>query len=245
MQRKKNVLLVHDLLNSKNIDLSNNKALFFIDNDFEKEKTYSNDIYVTPCYAIENLYFTDNAFERILHGFYKIESLTSSDKTDFNNALSYLKKQRAEYIKEMLFSNAFYSLQIQKKEKYGRSIDLSPIRKFSDIKGLSEISELECKIQKPFELEKIEMDEEVNFLSTNPIKFLRGKYFEQAMIADFKKLVEFSNNPKISGGFFSKKRKIQTQLCEDNLLIVFSAYADTPRCLSKYLQRNLNFEGIA
>ena len=85
----------------------------------------------------------------------------------------------------------------------------------------------------------------MNFLTTNPIQLLRGKYFEQVMVNDFKKLVEFYNNPKKSNGLFSKKRKNKTQLCEDNLLIVFSAFADTPPCLSKYLQKNLNFEEVA
>ena len=110
---KKNVLIIHDLLRSKNIDLSHNKTLFFVDHDFEKNKIYPKDVYVTPCYAIENLYFTDNAFEKILHGFYKIDSLTPQDKVDFNNALNYLKSQRDEYINEMLYSNAFYSLQME------------------------------------------------------------------------------------------------------------------------------------
>ena len=82
-------------------------------------------------------------------------------------------------------------------------------------------------------------------MSTNPIKLLRGKYFEQAMINDFKKLVEFCNNPNQSNGLFSKKRKNKTQLCEDNLLIVFSAYADTPASLTNYLQKKLNFEEVA
>lgn len=242
---KKNVLVIHDLLKSNNIDLSHNKTLFFVDHDFEKNKIYPEDVYVTPCYAIENLYFTDNAFEKILHGFYKIESLTTEDDIDFNNALNYLKRQRDEYIKEMLFSNAFYSLQIDKKEKTGQAIDLSPIKNFNDIKGITNISELETKIKHPFGLKTKEIKAEMAYLSTDPTKLLRGKYFEQAMINDFKQLVEFCNNPNKSNGLFLKKRKNKTQLCEDNLLIVFSAFADTPTCLSKYLQKNLNFEKVA
>ena len=242
---KKNVLKIHDLLKSKNIDLSHNKTLFFVDHDFEKNKSYPNDVYVTPCYAIENLYFTDNAFEKILHGFYKIESLTAEDNIDFNNALTYLKRQRDGYINEMLFSNAFYSLQIAKKNKTGCSIDLSPIKNFNDIRGITNKVELETKVKHSFGLKTEEIKTEVAYLSKNPIKLLRGKYFEQAMINDFKQLVEFCNNPNKSNGLFLKKRKNKTQLCEDNLLIVFSAFADTPTCLSKYLQKNLNFEKVA
>lgn len=239
---KNNVLLIHKLLKSKNIDLSHNKTLFFVDHDFEKGKKYSNDIYVTPCYAIENLYFTDNAFEKILHGFYKIDSLTAEDNMDFNNALRFLKDKRDSYIKEMLFSNAFYSLQMQKKEKTCQSIDLSPIKNFFDIRGITNLSELETKINHPFGLKTSEIKSEMDYLSTNPIKLLRGKYFEQAMTNDFRKLVEFCNNPKLSNGLFSKKRKNKTQLCEDNLLIIFSTYADTPNCLYNYLKNSLSFE---
>lgn len=239
---KKNVLSIHKLLTSKNIDLNQNKTLFFVDQDFERGKTYSKDIYVTPCYAIENLYFTDNVFEKILHGFYKIDSLTPDDERDFNNALKFLKEKRDVYINDMLFSNAFYSLQMQKKEKTGHSVDLSPIKNYLDIKGIFEKSKLEAKIKNSFALKDIEIKKEIDYLSKNPIKLLRGKYFEQAMTNDFRKLIEFSNNPKLSNGLFSKKRKNKTQLFEDNLLIVFSSYAETPICLSKYLQNNLNFD---
>ena len=214
---KSNVLKVHKLLNSDSVNIEKIKLLFFVDHDFDTDISYPEDIYVTPCYSIENFYFSDNALRNIVENFYKIDSVKSTEKDEFNNCINFLTNKRDSYINEMIYANAFYSLQMQKKNITQTIVDLSPIKNFSDVRGISDLKILEEKIKNPFALKNIEIENEIKKLTKNSIMQLRGKYFEQAMLDDFKKLLEYVNNPKMSNGLIRKKRKNVTPLIMSGL----------------------------
>lgn len=245
-ENKNNVLIVHKMLNSKSIDLTNKVTLFFVDRDFDNDITYPDDIFVTPCYAIENFYFTNEAFEKILSNFFHIDSLKNEDSNDFFNAMKFLTSKREQYIQEMLYANAFYSLQIRKKNKSKKQIvDLKKLKDFKNIRGVKSLTELENMTPNFFSITQNEITTEIAFLNTKPVQLLRGKYFEQAMTDDFRKLIEFSNNKSNQGGIFTKRRKISTQLGKDNFIAVFASFADTPSELKEYLIKKFSCLGVA
>ena len=64
---KSEVLRFYNMIN-KNNDYMHVNLAYFVDRDFDESiiDKYSNEIYETPCYAIENFYTTISAIKRIL-----------------------------------------------------------------------------------------------------------------------------------------------------------------------------------
>lgn len=238
---KDGVLELHQkICISKDIELKNDtKILFFIDNDYNKTETYPKEIYVTPCYSIENHYFSDSAFKAILSGAFKMRQITESEEKDFQKALNFLQAERERVINEVKYVNAWISLQVQKRAKSPLlQYSLKQLKEYNKIKGLSTCTDIENKVTTYEHITDAELNNELQYFDKDPINLIRGKYFEQAMTSSFCFLI--TNLNKKDSTFFKNKRNVHFTIGEDSLITVFAAYADVPENLNTYIKNILN-----
>lgn len=82
------------------------KALFFIDKDYTND-TVDNELYVTPCYSIENFYSTEETLKKILQNEF---NMNESDK-NFIKIVDLYTELLDSYHNKLLFLNAWLSCQ--------------------------------------------------------------------------------------------------------------------------------------
>lgn len=234
---KKNVLKIHAMISGQTAKKENRKTLYFVDCDYDNNKNISDSIYVTSAYSIENYYFTDSAIKRILKGVAGLSDENEIDKKDFEKTFKYLKFERDKIIEEVIYGNAWYSLQIKKSEKCSVFSKMSGLRDYDSIKNIKSISELENKVKNPIRITEEEIDEEINLLRKNAVDKIRGKYLAQAMKPVFKKLFQDAGKKKDRKWF--NKRRIIT-LGFNDILCELSTFADIPLQLRVYIKTRLS-----
>ncbi|KPJ23179.1 DUF4435 domain-containing protein [Streptococcus phocae] len=235
---KENVIKIHDLIKKKTSDDHKIVKMFFVDKDFDDNSLLDDDIYVTPTYSIENLYFTDYAIKNMIKGEMGLSSHSKEDEADFHVAFNYLRKCRYEIINNIIYGNAYYSLQIKK--AYILGVDkpnLVPIKKYDAIKNILSVEDVKDKVKNCIEITEDEIKMECSRLKSEPVKLLRGKYLLEKMPKYINKIVEESNKGiKCADHMFSKKRHMCLNTSESTLISDLSNYAETPTCLINYIQ---------
>lgn len=234
---KKNVLKIHAMISEQAAKKENKKTLYFVDCDYDNNKNISDSIYVTSSYSIENYYFTDSAIKRILKGVAGLSDENEIDKRDFEKTFEYLKGERDKIIEEVIYGNAWYSLQIKKSEKCSVAPRMSDLRDYDSIKNINSISELENKVKNPIRITDKEIYEEIEVIRINAVDKIRGKYLTQAMKPVFKKLFQDAGK-KNNREWFNKRRVIR--LVFDDILCELSTYADIPHQLRSYIKIRLS-----
>ena len=228
---KENVLKIYKMIIEKTAEDRRVIKMFFVDKDYDDNSNIDkNDIYITPTYSIENLYFTDFAIESMIRGEMGLSAEAKDDTKDFKIAYDYIRECRDNIIKEILYGNACYSLQIKKSYKKNcKKPSLTAIKKYNDIVSISKLEDIEVKLKETY----IEMTEE-------EIKeeYERLKSLFEKMPKYINKIVEESNKgTKHVGHFFSKKRSMRLNTSESTLISDLSNYAETPRCLQEYIRK--------
>ena len=234
-QCKDNVISVFDMISNQSRRKNNESICCFVDRDFDKDIQLPDEIYVTPTYAIENLYVSDRAIENMLLGEWGLSSeMEEDDKRDFEMAINYLCDKRNEIIESLLYSNAWYSLQHNKSKGNPPYPKLSAIKEYSKVKGIRDKELLQSLVPNAVIVSEEEISGEMDYLREKPVERIRGKYFEQSMPYHFR-IVFQNSNQKDGGEMFSKKRKVNINVGEDNMVSVLSAYADVPQDLIAYI----------
>ena len=235
---KENVIKVHNMIVNQTASDNHIIKLFFVDRDFDDNSLIDRGIYVTPTYSIENLFFTDVAIKNMIIGEMGLSEHSKEDKSDFNIAFKYIIDFRDNVIKDMLYGNACYSLQIRKAyEKGCNKPNLLPIKKYDTIKSISNFEDIKSMIEDYIEVSELEIKEECERLTKDPVRLLRGKYLLEKMPKCINKIVEESNKGiKYSEHFFSKKRHMCLNTSESTLISDLSNYAETPECLISYIK---------
>lgn len=225
----------------------NAPCLFFVDSDFDNNEEIANltDVYLTPCYSIENLYFTESAFIRIMDSEFKASS-TNERSNDFENALDIYRKTKKEYLNKISGFN-YLIKEIRRIENEGNSTGKLHINDLSFSK-LVKIS-LD-KVDKIYDENKpniifpklapnldIKLANSENYFSNISLElWFRGKQH-----LDFFRnfLVHLINdiNSKKDRKVFSKKGRVGLNLTTDNCVSDLSQYADTPPCLTSFLRK--------
>ena len=236
---KKNVLTLQNMIKTKTKKGQNEHRLYFVDKDFDVTFDYDDEIYVTPTYAIENFYVSDSAIENTIKGLWGLSGVMSSDdKSDYETALEILISERNKFINKTIKGNAWYSLQKRKGEEIGKFVNLSAIKQYTEIFDVSNINELEGKVPNSIPISEKEMEDEIKRLNRNPVESLRGKYFEQYMPKVYERVIQ-DGNKKSNRRYFKKKHKVTGQIASNDMIMLFSCYADVPDCLVKFLSDNL------
>lgn len=245
---KDNVLTLYGMIKDNTINSNDDKLLFFIDKDFDIDELNYEDIYITPCYSIENFYITDNAFSQFLKGELQISRFSENeDKLDFEKALNFFKDSRTNFINRTVILNVWYSLQKNKSRNIlnGKKPDLTNLKSVYNNKNITfpiDIEKLKILTPNYLEVTDIDIQNEKNRLMADSIYNLRGKYYEEFLFKILNEIITDSNKPQ---KIFSKKRKVNLTIGKDNLISILSQYADTPGCLKKYLCDKLMFNEVA
>lgn len=234
---KENVIKVYKMIADKTTDDKNIIKMFFVDKDFDDNSLLDEEIYVTPTYSIENLFFTDCAIKNMIWAEMGLSEHSQDDECDFNTAFEYIINFRDEIIRDILYGNACYSLQIRK--AYEKGVDkpnLLQIKKYDVIKMISRFEDIKSRISDYIEVSEIEIETECARLNSDPVRLLRGKYLLEKMPKCINKIVEESNKGRNhSEHFFSKRRHMILNTSEKTLISDLSSYAETPACLTKYI----------
>lgn len=236
---KKNVLRIHSMITNQTVKDNKSITMFFVDKDYDDNSNIDNDIYITPTYSIENLYFTDCAIENMIRAEMGLSEHSKDDENDFNVAYNYVINFRDKIIKDILYGNACYSLQIKKSHEIdGVKPNLSAIKRYDDIANISEFKDIKGKIKNYIEVSDDEIEEEYERLKSDAIRYIRGKYMLEKMSKCIQKIEEESNKgANHERHWFSKKRRMRLNTSESTLISDLSNYAETPRCLINYIQK--------
>lgn len=237
---KGNVLQLYNMIHFQTKPRDNEKICYFVDNDYEKSQLQNEDIYVTPTYSIENLYISDSAIKNMLKGEWGLSGeMLKADKDDFEIAFNYLKGKRDEVINSIIYANAWYSLQYNKSKGNLQHPKLSAIKEYKTIKDVKDKATLEGMVANSIKVSEEEVEAEIAYLEQNPEGKIRGKYFEQTMPSYFMKVFQDSNK-KNNREMFSKRRRVNINVGEDNMVSVLSQYADSPSNLMAYITKIFN-----
>ncbi|MBS5931503.1 MAG: DUF4435 domain-containing protein [Clostridiales bacterium] len=233
---KNNVISIYDMIKNKTKINEEEKLLYFVDRDFDKELNLPEDIFITPTYAIENFYISDNALKNMLIGELGLsgESNDDDDKHDLEIAFKYLIDNRNKIIEQILYVNAWYSIQYRLTD-LEQCPKLTAIKNYEAIKNIKSKEELESLVPNSVSVSDEMMTEEIKYLRENPVVRLRGKYFEQTIPYYIRKVFEDSNKKK-NRTMLKKRRKVNINIGEDNMVCILSNYADVPNELITYLQ---------
>ncbi|EFM82451.1 DUF4435 domain-containing protein [Enterococcus faecalis] len=242
---KKNVLKLYKKLRG-NTSYDKLKLMFFVDRDYDFQQSEENDLYVTPCYSIENLYVNMETFQDIL----SVEFCVKKDTEKFNEYKQLMESIFKSFNEGILEYNALGKI----KRENGIS---NSVLKLSDYptKYLFKLEEHRLVKHQKYDSTVQEMREklEVNDIQVdNAKKFFtkrknfwndfRGKNQLDIFVSVLKFIKEKENknikneNHRIHDGETSgvMKRSIHLTITS-NKLTELSQYAITPECLQSFL----------
>jgi len=246
---KDNVINAYKLIKQHSeYDLS--RILFFIDKDFSDIIEISNQIYVTPYYAIENFYTQRDVLKAIIKDEFKVRE-NCSENNDFRLIFEIYDKLISDFHNEILFFNAWLACQNEKREKfkekkrlhidnkvkkYFNNIVLEDLQTIADLSDLNNIDKLKELFPNAHEISEVELNSKIEeFKQKDGCKFFRGK-FELHFFVSFLNRIKEELGKK-SSSIFSKKYKISLRIEFSNAISVLSQYAETPECLINYLEK--------
>lgn len=244
---KEQVLKVRDLI-AKKAEYAKYFIAFFVDRDFDPSiLPERDDVYETPCYSIENLYVKDNVFEEILCSHLGILKSTP----EFDICMVLFRKLQHEYHEATLTFNAWYSLLIDFKHATGTETGVKLDDKLPpgfieiSLDGVTSHYDLSTLINTFPKAPKIGIAEllkrEQDFKVVDCCYYFRGKY-ELYFVCKFIDML--ITDSKTSKTIFKKPINTTYPTMNNDLAIsILSCYANTPACLSSYLE-NLNVNDL-
>lgn len=240
--------------------------MYFIDKDFEDNSSINRDeVYITPCHSIENLYAHPTTIKKILK--IHIEDLEAEKVAEHYKILLDV------YSEKLLYLNTVIACQIQDKYKNialnlnnkesqilkNRIIsdELKVINNFSEIDSYSKVKSILGFVE---EIDTSDFNDVKNKLEESSCKYLdfRGKYQFHFLLEFIKVLNNLSNQDSIlvkknekrkeenpdaeleqrKQSFWKKPFKLKLQISDnENYYMNFSTKAYTPDCFFKYIER--------
>lgn len=233
---KSNVLELRQEI-SKNPQYRDKLCLYFVDCDFDDNSDICNkdDVYITPCYSIENLYISDKVFEKIISDEFGINPNDDEQFDLFSKILSEYKERKREFFQCIEEFNFYvYLIKInQANLSYNdiKILNLVRIEVDSVIKKYTCISE----VLKGIDLNNFDLSmAQTYFSDKEPERHFRGKNNFHFLEKFLTKLQEDANK-KNSRKIFPRKMSIS--YTTQNLLSSYSKYAETPQCLIDFLKK--------
>lgn len=219
---------------SKSQEYNDVQKMFFVDRDMDElPDDLDENLYVTPCYSIENLYANIETFKNILEAEFSL----NVTEPDFIKCVDLFKKLFENFCIEMIPFNALVLIRSEKNLNNGRvpvtiktrqviSISLDGIErgnKYSDIGELQEalqVTDQELKLA----IQRIDKSKEF-------IEKFRGKNQMDFLV----EVLNLLKSKKDDLTFFSIKRDNITLNITSNRLSELSQYAKTPLCLNEFI----------
>jgi hypothetical protein len=230
---KSQVLKLYQMLKK---DYSDVKKMFFIDRDFDIVKDID-DIYITPCYSIENFYVNERTFGQILHKEFGINFIDA----DFKKCMKDYKERKKEYNAEIINLNAWLYYQKDKMKEEG-TVNINyqnlKLNKYFDIKidrlivkKNFTIETLKKEYKQAYEMNQDDLEIYKGKLEDENL--LRGKYQVEFFKAILNDLIEKNKN-NIYFENYIEAVKLNPNI---NFLGTFSIYAETPKTLIEFLKK--------
>lgn len=215
------------------------KKCFFVDRDMDEDPADKNeDLYITPCYSIENLYVTKKAFGNILQSEFSCDIYES----DYHKCMTKFEELLGLFNEQMLEFNALVLIRRNKGLNNGK-VQIRNIKTMSmfetTINGISKKQKYEeciTKLKNDLSVSDIEVSNSVEELKSRGDynNLFRGKNQLDFLVKLLDILKELHNNEQ----FFEKKRTSVTLNLTNNRLSELSQYADFPPCLVCFLKNH-------
>ncbi|HGF5133888.1 DUF4435 domain-containing protein [Vibrio parahaemolyticus] len=220
-------------------------CMFFVDSDFDDNNhlTQHSDIYITPCYSIENFYVTRSCFERIIKAEFNISSFSDEEECYKKVIATFLKslKSYASIIKK--FNIIIKSQRVLEKDSKTPStlflddIDFDSLVKVGleecyDLYSNKEISKIFSSLDDDLDL----LPGEKYFSNKSDVIFYRGKQ----NLEFFRKYLNHVKEDRCKRKgriIFKNKGNVKLNLTKGNVLSELSQYADTPLCLTSFISK--------
>lgn len=219
------------------------KIIYFIDKDFDEiidNKKYNtlknkNNLYITPCYSVENIFTDKKVFENILINEYNYP-LNSENYKELQNKFLILKNEFHEYIKNINFWYATYKYFYNKKDiRHEINFSKFPLGKYIDL-DINENKILVKKIESNSLLENLKLEieslpdnfdeemENIKKLFSNFDYEFRGK-LELFFLTSF--LDKINKNKKYNNFKYASS----------NIMSNIVQYTDKPDCLYNFIKK--------
>jgi len=222
------------------------RVLFFIDKDYDDHEFLAgpHDIYVTPCYSIENLYVNTDTFRRILTAELGCPEFCTKTE-DYEKAIELFNLRLADFCDSLKYFNTWIKAHrlMEKNNSALGKLNLNNIK----ITDLVKITLSTVTTQ--YDTDKIEnlfpdsknvesssyAEAEEYFSNGDAVLLFRGKQqleFLRVMVGKLKEEL-----CKSDSNVFQIKKNIKLNLTKANVLSELSQYATTPECLRNFLTK--------
>lgn len=233
---KTEVLKVWRKIKSNNHYDNVNKC-FFVDRDMDDIPADKNkDLYITPCYSIENLYVTKKAFGNILQSEFSCDIYES----DYHKCMTKFEELIGLFNEHILEFNALVLIRRNKGLNNGK-VQISNIKTMSmfeitidSISKKQKYKECITKLKNDLSVSDLDVSNAIEELKAmgDYNNLFRGKNQLDFLVKLLDILKELHNKEQ----FFEKKRTSVTLNLTNNRLSELSQYADFPPCLVSFLQ---------
>lgn len=229
---KKNVIKAYRYFCNKT-QYSGYKKLYFVDCDYDDNSGLPNEIYVTPCYSVENLCVSESSFIKMMKGVYNVDL----DSPKLNSAVSFFKAERDKFIIATSLFCAWYKCvkklpgdnSVKLSESFPQEIaQIGPDGILVKNNNLQYINRLYPEIAEITNDAINKSLEEIDSKMEN----IRGKY-----VFDFIEYVTCCFNRDSKGTQKFTEGKTSFEKNRKTLLARLSPYADTPIGLTNYVRR--------
>lgn len=231
---KKNVLEVYALIKSKP-QYDKYTMRFFVDADFDNNKTVDKHIYVTTCYSIENLFLDEEVVSRILENEYKIRPNDAEGK--HQKCIDLFRNELVVFHNAVMLFNSWYHAVKRKGIPADTIIRLgeSIPEEWIDIKMGAIVKKytkdiIESKFPSAPKLTDEEIEISRLFLSYD-IRRLRGKYEIQFL----DKYFEFLNSDTKPGHRQYTTLTKGVNINRPRMISMFEKYVSTPLDMRDYI----------
>lgn len=233
---KKNLLEVYSYLKGMHT-YDRYAKRFFVDADFDRNEDLGDDIYVTVCYSIENLYVSISCIEKILKTEYGIDEIENPDK--FKKCMDLFCIRLKEMHYAILLFNAWYAAlhDMDGWNHRGVCLDNKFPSKFikydfsNKIEAQYTIDDIRAEYPDVPEIDKELLEKRRLWLAEDPQNRGRGKYEIEFLM----KYMMFLNADAKGRMEYTVKKNVP-MLNMDRMISMYSQYADTPDDLKYYIQ---------
>ena len=232
---KKNVIQTHKDI-SINPYYNKYHKLFFVDADFDDNSELPLDIYITPCYSIENLYVSRSFMEAMLEIEYKIDPYKYTGK--YCTVMELYENELNKFNQVILLFNSWYKcykswynegkpkVNLEHKMPSGYiNLDIGNITQNYDL-GKIENDYPEIK-----RFSSIDIEAAQNELKNDLSYKLRGKYEIQFLCT----FLEFLNKDSRESKVYTVQRS-GLNINQKTFISQFCQYADIPNGLCDYIK---------
>lgn len=230
-------------------DYFNSYCMFFVDADFDDNSEISSlpDMYITPCYSVENLYMSEASFSRIMSAEFGVNEF--NNKSCYTEAIEKYRAIKSGYVEAIRPFNALLR-ELRTMEKNGEMAGRLNINnvKFDALisvnlysspaitKNYDENDPLSIFPELP-ETVDVDISNSMSFLRRlSGCIWLRGKQNIE-FLRRFLFQVKQDRCNKENRVIFKEKGGVKLQLTKSNCMSELSQYADTPDCLRFFLER--------